>query len=153
MADKSLNINENELILSILKSSSCFLPELKDVTQKAISDRGVLYTKKSISSLFSEDIMSSEERQGILEVLLNSVPYYCLSSENFSTRDCGVNDVPRSLQTPFWSSWHRDALGDLTNKILNKFHNELGFTFLRNIDILNKNTIYRFIEQSQHGDL
>lgn len=152
MADKSLNINENELILSILKSSSCFLPELKDVTQKAISDRGVLYTKKSISPLFSEDIMSSEERQGILEVLLNSVPYYCLSSENFSTRDCGVNDVPRSLQTPFWSSWYRDALGDLTNKILNKFHNELGFTFLRNIDILNKNTIYRFVEQSQHGD-
>ena len=153
MADKSLNINENELILNILKSSSCFLPELKDVSQKATSDGGVLYTKKSISPLFSEDIMSSEEKQDILEVLLNSVPYYCLSSKNFSTRDCGVNDVPRSLQTSFWSSWHRDALGDLTNKVLNKFYNELGFTFLRNIDILNKNTIYKFIERSQQGNL
>lgn len=153
MADKSLNINENELILNILKSSSCFLPELKDVSQKATSDGGVLYTKKSINPLFSEDIMSSEEKQDILEVLLTSVPYYCLSSKNFSTRDCGVNDVPRSLQTPFWSSWHRDALGDLTNKVLNKFYNELGFTFLRNIDILNKNTIYKFIERSQQGNL
>ncbi len=153
MADKSLNTNENELILDILKSSSYFLPDLKDVSQKAVSDENVEYTKKSISPLFSEDIMSSEERQAILKVLLSNIPYYCLSSENFSTRDCGVNDVPRSLQTPFWSSWHRDALGDLTNKVLNKFHNELGFTFLRNIDILNKNTIYRFAEQSQHGDL
>ena len=141
MAVKSLNVNENELIIDILKNSSCFLPELVGVSQQAISDKGVKYTKKNISPLFSEDIMSSEDQQNILEVILSSIPYYCLSSENFSTRDCGENDVPRALQTPFWSSWHRDAMGELTNSVLNKLHNELGFTFLRNIDILNKNPI------------
>ena len=153
MAVKSLNVNENELIIDILKNSSCFLPELVGVSQQAISDKGVKYTKKNISPLFSEDIMSSEDQQNILEVILSSIPYYCLSSENFSTRDCGENDVPRALQTPFWSSWHRDAMGELTNSVLNKLHNELGFTFLRNIDILNKNTIYRFANQSQHGNM
>lgn len=153
MAVKSLNVNENELIIDILKKSSCFLPELAGVSQQAISDKGVKYTKKNISPLFSEDIMSSEDQQNILEVILSSIPYYCLSSENFSTRDCGENDVPRALQTPFWSSWHRDAMGELTNSVLNKLHNELGFTFLRNIDILNKNTIYRFANQSQHGNM
>ena len=80
MADKSLNTNENELILDILKSSSYFLPDLKDVSQKAVSDKNVEYTKKSISPLFSEDVMSSEERQDILKVLLSNIPYYCLSS-------------------------------------------------------------------------
>lgn len=150
MAVKSFSLNENELIADILKSSSCFLPLLKDISQEAVSDKGVQYTKKNISPLFSEDIMTSEDQQDVLKVILSSVPYYCLSSENFSTRDCGINDVPRSLQTPFWSSWYRDALGDSTNFILNKIYNELGFTFLRNIDILNKNTIYRFIDRIPH---
>ena len=152
MAVKSLSLNENELIADILKSSSCFLPLLKDISQEAVSDKGVQYTKKNISPLFSEDIMTSEDQQDVLKVILSSVPYYCLSSENFSTRDCGINDVPRSLQTPFWSSWYRDALGDSTNFILNKIYNELGFTFLRNIDILNKNTIYRFIDSIPHEE-
>ena len=150
MAVKSFSLNENELIADILKSSSCFLPLLKDISQEAVSDKGVQYTKKNISPLFSGDIMTSEDQQDVLKVILSSVPYYCLSSENFSTRDCGINDVPRSLQTPFWSSWYRDALGDSANFILNKIYNELGFTFLRNIDILNKNTIYRFIDRIPH---
>ena len=79
MAVKSLNVNENELIINILKNSSCFLPELVGVSQQAISDKGVKYTKKNISPLFSEDIMSSEDQQNILEVILSSIPYYCLS--------------------------------------------------------------------------
>ena len=53
MAVKSLNANENELIIDILKNSSCFLPELVGVSQQAISDKGVKYTKKNISPLFS----------------------------------------------------------------------------------------------------
>ena len=57
MAVKSFSLNENELIADILKSSSCFLPLLKDISQEAVSDKGVQYTKKNICPLFSDDIM------------------------------------------------------------------------------------------------
>lgn len=151
MAVKSININENELIVDILRDSSCFMPILEDVSQVETSNEGVSYTKKKISPLFSKELMSSEN-EDLLNIILNSVPYYCLASEDFTTRDCGTNDVPRAMQTPFWSSWYRDSLGDLSNITINKVYNELGFPFLRDIDILNKNIIYRFAERIQQGD-
>lgn len=146
------DIIDNDL-KELLIAGSYLMYEFKDVEVLAEDDNGVISDadgttyKKSISPLFSKEIVDSSNNQGLLDVMSYEIPYYyrepslnnIAPDDNIipTSRDSGINDVPNPMQNEFWSVWFRDSLGYVQNSLLLSIYNKLRFPFMNENQYLN----------------
>lgn len=92
--------------------------------------------QKSVSPLFNSDIVGSPST--VLDILLNKIPLYMKASYEYSTtRDSGINDIPRGMQSSFWKTWTEDTWGDQHNEFLIFIYNALKYPWANENALLN----------------
>jgi hypothetical protein len=95
----------------------------------------------TINPMLSEEKMTATI-SSIATIVSSIVPYYMASSDNYSTtRDPSTIDVPRSLQTEYWTTLFRDALATETNAMLLDSHNKLKYCYLSDEHVLNRSIL------------
>jgi hypothetical protein len=99
-----------------------------------------------ISPLLAEETMNTPTPSALIQVALNTLPYYAYSSANYSeTRDAAYLDVPRSMRGNFWNTLFRDAFATELNSVINTVHNKLKYVYLSEEHILNRGLFKKLI--------
>ena len=91
---------------------------------------------RSISPLFIENVMNDIPIAFNIEVATYAAPLYHIVSNPGLTRDPGVINTPSILQTEFWHSYFRDAMGSELNVLVSDSFNKLKFPYLNEVSIL-----------------
>lgn len=152
----------------LLTAGSYLMYEFKDVEVLAEDDNGIISDadgttySKSISPLFSKEVVNSENNQGLLDVMAYEIPYYYREPNlnNISldaniiptSRDSGINDVPNALQNEFWSVWFRDSLGYIQNSLLLSIYNQIRFPFMNENQYLNASLFPELAQKAFSSD-